>query len=233
MIYPDTIKNAVLNRSQFNQQLNSKLNANNLPQEKTNENSNGEFFKTKLNKGHLIHFTSGINIDKNINISAEPNITYVLPHTSVKEDPDGGPDLDGEISAIILATLKNTLNKTNNFIPLCPGELNDQTKFVLNYFHVPFPEKLTDFNDRKYKNAQVTLVDCNDPKQTIENVKKDDIVEIYDHHKMTYDGKKPVLIHTEPVGATATMLTEAYINNNVYMPPKVAGFLSGYFIRYI
>ncbi|MDD6224602.1 MAG: DRTGG domain-containing protein, partial [bacterium] len=52
------------------------------------------------------------------------------------------PDSDSVISAITLSYLKNQLGM--NTEPRVLGEINNETKFVLNYFKVPKPEILYD-----------------------------------------------------------------------------------------
>ncbi len=52
------------------------------------------------------------------------------------------PDTDSVCSAIALSDLMNKLG--NNTIPRIIGDLNSETKFVLNYFNVPVPRYLND-----------------------------------------------------------------------------------------
>ncbi len=52
------------------------------------------------------------------------------------------PDTDSVCSAISLAYLKNALG--SNTIPRILGDLNNETKFVLNYFHIKEPMYLND-----------------------------------------------------------------------------------------
>ena len=63
------------------------------------------------------------------------------------------PDTDSVTAAISLAYLKNV--KKQNVIPYILGEVNNETKYVLNYFNVKKPEYLNDVKlqvcDLKYK----------------------------------------------------------------------------------
>ena len=52
------------------------------------------------------------------------------------------PDTDAVTSAISLSYLRNLNNK--NTIPCILGEMNNETKFVLDYFKVPKPKYLND-----------------------------------------------------------------------------------------
>lgn len=52
------------------------------------------------------------------------------------------PDTDSITASITLSYLKNQLGM--NTRPRCLGEINNETKFVLQYFHVPTPKYLND-----------------------------------------------------------------------------------------
>ena len=64
------------------------------------------------------------------------------------------PDTDSVAGAIALAYLKN-INKKKEYIPYILGEVNNETKFVLNYFKINKPLYLNDtklqVSDIKYK----------------------------------------------------------------------------------
>ncbi len=59
------------------------------------------------------------------------------------------------------------------------GDINDETKFLLDYFKVAYPEKLTDATDK-----MVILVDHNEMAQAVDKLSMENIVEIVDHHKI-------------------------------------------------
>ena len=52
------------------------------------------------------------------------------------------PDTDSVTSAICLSYLRNKLG--SNTVPMVLGNINNETKFVLNYFHQQIPEYLND-----------------------------------------------------------------------------------------
>ena len=60
--------------------------------------------------------------------------TYIFGHKN--------PDTDSVCGAISLSYLKNTLGYSTEAKVL--GEINDETKFVLNYFHFSVPKMLDD-----------------------------------------------------------------------------------------
>lgn len=55
------------------------------------------------------------------------------------------PDTDSICSAIAYANLKNTL-EPNGYVPKRAGSINNETSFVLDYFHVDVPELVEDVN---------------------------------------------------------------------------------------
>ena len=81
---------------------------------------------------------------------------YVIGHKS--------PDTDSVTSAITYANLKNALGMSEAK-PAVAGDLNGETKFVLDYFKVPYPEKLTDATGKK-----VILVDHNEMAQAVDKL---------------------------------------------------------------
>lgn len=57
------------------------------------------------------------------------------------------PDTDSICAAIAYAALKNEIQGENQvYIPRRAGELNEETRFVLDYFHIEQPELLQDVN---------------------------------------------------------------------------------------
>uniref|UniRef100_A0A7C1JBV1 inorganic diphosphatase n=1 Tax=Ammonifex degensii TaxID=42838 RepID=A0A7C1JBV1_9THEO len=129
---------------------------------------------------------------------------YVIGHKS--------PDTDTVCSAIVYAGLKGC-------IPARPGELNEETTYVLDYFKVPAPMLLEDAAGKK-----LILVDHNEPAQVVNGGDQAEIIEVIDHHKMNFVCNKPIYVHVEPVGSTATVIAKQYmdkIKNN----PTWAGLL--------
>jgi manganese-dependent inorganic pyrophosphatase len=209
MIYLNPQSSSALKTMQFNPILKSNYYA----RQSVIENSNQEFFKTRLTKAHLIYFTSSSKV--------EPDINYVVGHNN--------PDADSICSAIAYAYLQNNLKSHKKCIAVCPGEPNIQTKVILNRFSVDVPVKTKDINSlsRGSDRWSVSLVDHNQISQSINGITVKSIGEIIDHHSMVYSGIKPISIHTEPVGATATIVADMFKTNNVKIPPPIAGILLG------
>jgi manganese-dependent inorganic pyrophosphatase len=137
---------------------------------------------------------------------------YVIGHKS--------PDTDSVTSAIAYANLKNALGMSEA-VPAAAGDLNGETKFLLDYFKVPYPEKLTDATDKK-----VILVDHNEMAQAVDNLNMENIVEIVDHHKIGgLATGKPIFFLNEPVGATGGIIANLYEQNKKEISKQMAGLM--------
>lgn len=137
---------------------------------------------------------------------------YVIGHKS--------PDTDSVTSAITYANLKNALGMSEA-VPAVAGDLNGETKFVLDYFKVPYPEKLTDATGKK-----VILVDHNEMAQAVDKLDVENIVEIVDHHKIGgLTIGKPISILCEPVGATGGIIANLYEQNKKEISKQMAGLM--------
>ncbi len=161
--------------------------------------------------GHKIG-QMGATDRNNRGTSSSFNKIYVIGHRY--------PDADSVISAIAYANLKNELSP-KEFIPAVAGDLNNETKFALDFFKVPYPEKLTDATGKK-----VILVDHNEKIQAVNQLSVDNIFEVVDHHKIggLVTGK-PIFFLIEPVGATSTIIANLYEQNNVSISQKMAGLM--------
>ena len=156
-------------------------------------------FKSKsyINNAEVLHLTDKI---------------YVVGHKS--------PDTDSVTSAIAYANLKNAMGM-KEAVPAAAGELNGETRFLLDYFKVPYPETLTDATDK-----QVILVDHNEMAQAVDKLNPENIVEIVDHHKIGGIATgKPIFFLNEPVGATGGIIANLYEQNGVAISREVAGLM--------
>ena len=137
---------------------------------------------------------------------------YVVGHKS--------PDTDSVASAIAYANLKNALGM-KEVVPAAAGDINSETKFLLEYFKVPAPEKLTNATDKK-----LILVDHNEMAQAVDKLNTDNIVEIIDHHKIGgISTGKPIFFLIEPIGATAGVIAKLYEQNNVPISKEMASLM--------
>ena len=131
------------------------------------------------------------------------------------------PDTDTVASAIVLADLQNALGHPATAYRL--GELNKETTFVLDYFKVESPELLTavDADDT------VILVDHNEFAQSVDGIEKATPYMVVDHHRVSgFNSAEPLWFRVEPVGCTATILYNMYLENNVEIKPEMAGLMA-------
>jgi len=137
---------------------------------------------------------------------------YVVGHKS--------PDTDSVTSAIAYANLKAQLG-VKEAVAAAAGNVNNETKFILDHFGLAAPMVLTDAAGKK-----VILVDHNEVGQAVDNVMQGDIVEVVDHHKIgDIQTGKPIFFHNEPVGATGTIIASLYEQNGVAIPKAMAGIM--------
>lgn len=73
---------------------------------------------------------------------------------------------------------------------------------------------------------QVILVDHNEKSQAVEGIEEAEIVEIIDHHRLgNIETMGPVFFRNQPVGCTATIVTQMYEEAGVEILPTIAGLL--------
>lgn len=73
---------------------------------------------------------------------------------------------------------------------------------------------------------KIILVDHNEMDQAVAGLDDAEVVEIIDHHKLgTVETIKPVNVRNQPVGCTATIIYQMFIENGIDIPKEVAGLL--------
>ncbi len=76
------------------------------------------------------------------------------------------------------------------------------------------------------KRKQLILVDHNETNQAVDGYDEAEILEIIDHHRIgDMETLSPVYFRNQPVGCTATIVTQMYQENNTAIEPKIAGLL--------
>ncbi len=76
------------------------------------------------------------------------------------------------------------------------------------------------------KRRKLILVDHNEKSQAVEGLEDADLLEIIDHHKIgSLETINPVYFRNQPVGCTATIVTQLYRENGVEIEPSIAGLL--------
>ena len=135
--------------------------------------------------------------------------TYIFGHKN--------PDTDSITSSLVMADFEKKLG--NNDVVACRlGNINKETKFVLNYLGIEAPELIETVED----GANVILVDHNSPKESIENLENVKILKVVDHHKIALETAYPLYYRAEPVGCTATVLYKMYKEYDVAITKNIA-----------
>lgn len=73
---------------------------------------------------------------------------------------------------------------------------------------------------------KVILVDHNEKSQSVEGIEEADIVEIIDHHRLgNMETKSPIFFRNQPVGCTATIISQMYEEEKIELNSTIAGLL--------
>ena len=82
------------------------------------------------------------------------------------------------------------------------------------------------------KGKQVILVDHNEKSQAVAGIESAEIMEIIDHHRLgTVQTMAPVFFRNQPLGCTATIIYQMYMENKVDIEPKIAGLCAALLCR--
>lgn len=129
------------------------------------------------------------------------------------------PDTDTICSAIAYAELKNKLGKNVKAVRL--GEINEETKYALNYFKVEKPELVENVAGR-----EIILVDHNERTQTADGFEEAKVLELIDHHRISnFNVDEPLYARVEPVGCTATIILKLFKGNGLTPSKETAGLM--------
>ena len=129
------------------------------------------------------------------------------------------PDSDSICAAIAVADLKSKLGV--EAVPAAQGELNPESKFVLDKFGVDAPEIISSGEGK-----QVILVDHSDLAQSLDDLGKAEILGIVDHHKLgDVTTPNPLECWIWPVGCTCTVIKSMYDFFGVEIPKNIAGIM--------
>ncbi len=129
------------------------------------------------------------------------------------------PDTDTICSAIAYSKLKNRQGKDTK--PVRLGELNEETKYAINYFKMDLPELIENIAGK-----QVILVDHNERTQTADGFEEAKVLELIDHHRISnFNVDEPLMVRMEPVGCTATIILKMFKENDIVPSREVAGLM--------
>ncbi len=130
------------------------------------------------------------------------------------------PDTDTIVSSLVLADyFKNNLKLEAEAFRL--GELNNETKFVLESLEIEFPKMITQIK----LGEKVALVDHNELAQSLPGLDFSQVDYIFDHHKLVIETEKPIFVRVEPLGSTASLLTKVFQEKKVIFTPIIAKLL--------
>ncbi len=132
------------------------------------------------------------------------------------------PDTDTICSAIVWAWYC-TEHKNEPATAYRLGELNSETKFVLDQFVVETPELLTDVT----AGDVVAIVDTNNPQELPASINEARITTIIDHHKLVggITTDEPISITTRPVACTTTIIYDLMDIAAAELPRRISGLL--------
>jgi manganese-dependent inorganic pyrophosphatase len=129
------------------------------------------------------------------------------------------PDSDTVCAAIALADLKSKTGLEAK--PVVQGEINPESKFILDKFGVSYPEVAT-----SVAGQQVFLVDHSDKSQSMDDLDQAEILGIIDHHKLgDVTTPNPLECWIWPVGCSCTVLKAMYDYYDVEIPKDIAGLM--------
>ncbi|CAF1189088.1 unnamed protein product [Adineta ricciae] len=146
-------------------------------------------------------------------VSNNQNQLFIFGHIN--------PDTDAVVSALVFADYLRRQKINAKAYRL--GDLNNETKFVLQKAGVKPPELLP---DDLPEGTSVALVDHNESQQSMVNLTKMHVKYVVDHHKLgDLTTTEPVYLRFEPMGSTATILTKLYRENKIHISKKIATLL--------
>ena len=132
------------------------------------------------------------------------------------------PDTDSALSSIAYAELKKKIDPKNEYIPTVCAEVNNETKYVLDYFKQDSPQK---FEDIKNYEGLIVL-DHTELSQASEYFDPAKVLEIIDHHRLA-DMQTPaqVFVRIEMLGSTSTIIAKIYFEKKIEPSKEIAGLL--------
>jgi manganese-dependent inorganic pyrophosphatase len=145
---------------------------------------------------------------------------YLIMEETIHVIGHKNPDTDSICSAIGYAFLRNALGD-DEVRPARAGNLNSETRHVLERFSLPEPDLITSATG-----LRLILVDHNEVAQALDDIRHGTVLEVWEHHRIgDLQIPSPITFHCEPVGATATLIAEQFFLNDIEPPPPIAGAL--------
>ena len=130
------------------------------------------------------------------------------------------PDTDTICSSIVYNNLKRLQGMDTEAVRL--GEINDETKYALEYFNVRLPRLVEEVEEGQH----VIIVDHNELQQSANGIEKAVVREVIDHHRIAnFETAAPLYYRAEPLGCTATILKKIYEEQSVHIDKQMAGLM--------
>lgn len=130
------------------------------------------------------------------------------------------PDNDSVVAATAYAHLKNVIDPDGCYVPVRLGAMPKEAAALFDRYGVTQPELAPE------KMERVILVDHNEVAQSAPGIRDMDILEILDHHRIgDIQTAGPILFLNQPVGSTATIVTQRYDHAEVDIPLPIAAIL--------
>ena len=122
---------------------------------------------------------------------------YLIGHTK--------PDLDSTVAVMALKYLFDQAECFNykKSVPVLAGPANFETQTILKKFNTPLPQVLK--TPEIKTGDRFVLADHNEAFQRLTGIKDEQIVDIYDHHKVNLNLSQPIFINIKAWGATSTI----------------------------
>jgi len=143
----------------------------------------------------------------------EEELIYIFGHKN--------PDTDTILSSLVLEAIEKTMGQYNTKAYRL-GEINKETKYVLDYFGVKEPELLEEVKEGQ----PVMLIDHNEFNQSVKGIEKAKIIRVIDHHKISnFETHEPLFYLAMPVGCTATILYDICKVSGIQIDKITAGLM--------
>ena len=128
------------------------------------------------------------------------------------------PDTDSICSSLVKERLNKKLNiKNTRAVRL--GNVNKETKYVLDYLKLEEPELI----EKIEENTEVIMIDHNEFNQSVNGIENAKILEVVDHHRIAnFETAEPLYYTAKPYGCTSTILYGEYKINNLEIEKEEA-----------
>jgi len=131
------------------------------------------------------------------------------------------PDLDSIACALGYQAYMNSIGYFNYYAIRC-DKVNTLTEWIFKKFDTRLPEYIPDISG-----MNVVLADHTYPESRPKGWEKANILEVIDHHDVKLEDIIPQKIHIRECGATASLISEMFLNSNIPIPKNISGILLG------